>query len=81
MGPPSQPVVLLEEMAMSCVGISHLRKLRIRAEEAVTHGCSSKGPWTLSSSRAAHEALSLEYLARDGLPSRVAFGRHSPRRK
>ena len=48
--------------------MANLRKLGIR-EEAVTHGCSSKGPWTLSSSRAVHEALSLEYLTHDGLPS------------
>ena len=49
--------------------IANLRKLGIREGKAVTHGCSSKGPWTLSSSRAVHEALSLEYLAHDGLPS------------
>ena len=38
-------------------------------DEAVTHGCSRKGPWTLSSSKAVHEALSLDYLDHEGLAS------------
>lgn len=49
--------------------IANLRKLGIRDDEAVTHGCSSKGPWTMSSSRAVHEALSVEHLTGEGLVS------------
>ena len=45
------------------------RKLGVKDHEAVTHGCSHKGPWTKSSSRAVHEALSLDYLANGGLAS------------
>ncbi len=41
----------------------------MKEDEAVTHGCSRKGPWTMSSSRAVHEALSLDFLAHEGLAS------------
>jgi RNA-directed DNA polymerase len=46
--------------------IANLRSLGIREDEAVTHGCSSKGPWVMSSSRAVHGALSNEYLTEQG---------------
>ena len=49
--------------------IANLRQLGVKEDEAVTHGCSRKGPWTLSSSKAVHEALSLDYLAHEGLAS------------
>ena len=49
--------------------IANLRQLGVTEDEAVTHGCSRKGPWTLSSSKAVHEALSLDYLAHEGLAS------------
>ena len=49
--------------------IQNLRKLGIREDEAVTRGVSSKSPWVLSSSQAVHEALSLDYLAGQGLAS------------
>ena len=49
--------------------IAKLRKLGVKEDEAVTHGCSRKGPWTMSSSRAVHEALSLDSLAHEGLAS------------
>ena len=35
----------------------------------MTHGISSKGPLVMSSSQAVHEALSLDYLAGQGLVS------------
>ena len=38
-------------------------------EEAYSHGNSSKGAWLMSSSHAVHQALSVTYLAHDGLPS------------
>lgn len=37
--------------------------------QALTHGSSSKGPWVMSSSKAVHMALSLDYLQRLGLAS------------
>ena len=50
--------------------IANLRRLGVKDDEAVTHGSSSrKGPWTQSSSKAVHEALSLDYLAHEGLAS------------
>ena len=49
--------------------IRNLRKLGIKEDEAVTHGCSSKGPWVMSSSQAVHEALSIAYLTQEGLVS------------
>jgi RNA-directed DNA polymerase len=49
--------------------IANLRKLGVKEDEAVTHGCCRKGLWTMSSSRAVHEALSLDYLAHEGLAS------------
>jgi RNA-directed DNA polymerase len=49
--------------------IANLRKLGIKEEEAVTHGCSSKGPWGMSASQAVHQALSLEFFTQSALPS------------
>ncbi|MEZ6122889.1 MAG: hypothetical protein R3C49_06895 [Planctomycetaceae bacterium] len=46
--------------------IANLRQLGVKKDEAVTHGCSRKGPWTLSSSKAVHEALSLDDLDHEG---------------
>jgi RNA-directed DNA polymerase len=53
--------------------IANLRRLGVKEDEAVTHGCSRKGPWVMSSSRAVHEALSLEHLTHDGLVSLLAI--------
>ncbi len=49
--------------------VAQLRRLGIRAHEAYCHGNSSKGAWMMSSSQAVHQALSVAYLAQDGLPS------------
>lgn len=49
--------------------IAKLRQFGIREAEAVTHGCTSKGPWVMSSSQAVHDALSVDYLAGQGLVS------------
>jgi RNA-directed DNA polymerase len=49
--------------------IAKLRQLGIREHEAVTHGCTSKGPWVMSSSQAVHAALSVEFLTGQGLVS------------
>ena len=49
--------------------IANLLNLGVPKVEALTHGSSSKGPWVLSSSKAVHMALSLEYLAGAGLVS------------
>ena len=61
--------------------IANLRKLGVKADEAVTHGCSHKGPWTMSSSRAVHEALSLDYLAHEGLASLLTIWQKLTARK
>ena len=49
--------------------IANLKRLGVRVKEAVTHGVSSKGPWVMSSSRAVHQALSVDYLKESGLAS------------
>ena len=49
--------------------IRNLLKLGVPKCEAVTHGCSSKGPWVMSSSKAVHMAISLDYLKRIGVVS------------
>jgi hypothetical protein len=49
--------------------VRNLLRLGIAKDEAYSHGNSSKGPWLMSSSRAVHQALSVAYLAEDGLPS------------
>ena len=49
--------------------IRNLLKLGVPKREAITHGCSSKGPWVMSSSEAVHKALSLDYLKRIGVAS------------
>ena len=43
-----------------------MRKMGVQEDEAVTHGCSSKGQWVISSSREVHEALSIEHLTSQG---------------
>jgi len=53
----------------------------IQEDEAVTHGCSSKGPWVMSSSRAVHEALSIEHLTSEGLASLLTIPRSLTARK
>ena len=49
--------------------VRNLRRLGVAKDEAYSHGNSSKGPWVMSSSHAVHQALSVTYLAEDGLPS------------
>jgi hypothetical protein len=49
--------------------VRNLLQLGLRKREALTHGSSSKGPWVMSSSRAAHMSLSLDYLKQQGLMS------------
>lgn len=49
--------------------IKMLLKLGVRRDEAISHGCSGRGPWVMSSSAAVHVALNIEYLTRQGLAS------------
>lgn len=49
--------------------VRNLLRLGVANDEAYSHGNSSKGPWLMSSSHAVHQALSVAYLAEDGLPS------------
>jgi RNA-directed DNA polymerase len=49
--------------------VSNLLRLGVTKDEAYSHGNSSKGPWLMSYSHAVHQALSVAYLAEDGLPS------------
>ena len=49
--------------------IRMLMKLGVRPEEAISHGCSGRGGWVMSSSAALHVALSIDYLAKQGLAS------------
>ncbi|MFO0942579.1 MAG: group II intron maturase-specific domain-containing protein [Pirellulales bacterium] len=49
--------------------IRNLLKLGVPKVEALTHGCSGKGPWVMSSSKAVHMALSLDFLRRLGVVS------------
>ena len=53
--------------------VSNLLRLGIARHEAYSHGNSSKGAWLMSSSQAVHQALSVTYLADDGLPSLLAI--------
>jgi RNA-directed DNA polymerase len=53
--------------------VGNLLRLGIRQREALTHGSSSKGPWVMSSSRAVHMALSVDYLTQQGLVSLLAI--------
>jgi RNA-directed DNA polymerase len=46
-----------------------LLKLGVRREEAISHGCSGRGVWVMSSSAAMHVALSIDYLTNQGLAS------------
>jgi RNA-directed DNA polymerase len=61
--------------------IANLRKMGVQEDEAVTHGCSSKGPWVMSSSRAVHEALSIEHLTSEGLASLLTIWQSLTARK
>jgi len=49
--------------------ITKLKKLGIPTREAVTHGISNKGPWTLSRTEAMHFAITQDYLRTQGLVS------------
>lgn len=49
--------------------IRNLLKLGVPKVEAIAHGCSSKGTWVMSSSKAVHMALSLDFLKRLGVVS------------
>ena len=49
--------------------IRNLLNLGVPKVEALTHCHSSKGPWVMSSSKAVHMALSLDYLKRLGVVS------------
>lgn len=49
--------------------IRNLFQLGVPKVEALTHGSSSKGPWVMSSSRALHVALSLDFLKQLGVVS------------
>ena len=47
--------------------VKMLIKLGVRRDEAITHGCSGRGPWVMSSSAAVHVALNNDYLSKAGL--------------
>ena len=47
--------------------VKMLLKLGVRKDEAISHGCSGRGPWVMSSSAAVHVALNNEYLTQQGL--------------
>jgi RNA-directed DNA polymerase len=49
--------------------VANLLKLGINQREAHTHGNSSKGPWIMSATQAVNAALSMTYLAQEGLAS------------
>lgn len=49
--------------------IRMLLKLGVRRDEAISHGCSGRGVWVMSSSAAMHVAISLDYLNQRGLAS------------
>lgn len=49
--------------------VRNLLKLGVPKGEALKHGSSSKGPWVMSSSKAVHMALTLDYLKRIGVAS------------
>jgi RNA-directed DNA polymerase len=49
--------------------VKMLLKLGVRRDEAISHGCSGRGPWVMSSSAAVHVALNNKYLAQQGLAS------------
>lgn len=53
--------------------VSNLLRLGVAKDQAYSHGNSSKGAWLMSSSQAVHQALSVAYLAQDGLPSLLAI--------
>lgn len=40
-----------------------------KEDEAVSHRCSVRGPWAISSSREVHDDLPLDCLANEGLAS------------
>ena len=47
--------------------VSRLKQLGVKHEEALTHGCSRKGPWRLSKTLAVQIAMSNQWLADQGL--------------
>ena len=49
--------------------IRKLLQLGIRPDEAISHGCSRKGPWRMSGSRAIQMGMSVEWLTERGLLS------------
>ncbi|MEX1028251.1 MAG: group II intron maturase-specific domain-containing protein [Candidatus Paceibacterota bacterium] len=49
--------------------VKMLLKLGVRKDEAISHGCSGRGPWVMSSSAAVHVALNNKYLTQQGLAS------------
>ena len=42
---------------------------RMPHDEAISHGCSGRGPWVMSKSAAMHIALGVDYLRQQGLVS------------
>ena len=49
--------------------IRMLMQLGVRKDEAISHGCSGRGYWVMSSSAAMHVAISIDYLDQQGLAS------------
>jgi RNA-directed DNA polymerase len=53
--------------------VKMLIKLGVRRDEAISHGCSGRGPWVMSSSAAVHVALNNDYLSKEGLANLEAI--------
>ena len=49
--------------------IKKLIQLGMPHDEAISHGCSGRGPWVMSKSAAMHIALGVDYLQQTGLAS------------
>lgn len=53
--------------------VKMLIKLGVRRDEAISHGCSGRGTWVMSSSAAVHVALNIDYLSKEGLANLEAI--------
>ena len=61
--------------------IRKLLSLGVRPDEAISHGCSRKGPWRMSGSRALQMGMSITWLTDRGLISlEDLWNRFAPKR-
>ena len=49
--------------------VKKLIQLGVPRDEAISHGCSGRGPWVMSKSAAMHIAIGVDYLKAQGLVS------------